>query len=191
MQQEISQKESQSQDQSQSQLESQSQVKEEKKEKKKAGISLKSFNKLKDKVKQEHAEESAKAEQALHIEIPLEGFLKVWNDFANAARANGKKSLHMLMTANAPVLKSKNVFEIKVATETLRETFNAEKMYLVDQVSTEFGTTHFEIEVIIEEAGEEEKNKFLATPKEKYDHMVKLNPELKNLMDELGLDFNF
>ena len=97
----------------------------------------------------------------------------------------------MLMTANEPVLKSKNLFEIRVATETLRETFNSEKMFLVDQLSNEFGTTHFKIEVIIEEAGEEEKTKFLATPKEKYDHMVKLNPELKNLMDELGLDFNF
>lgn len=181
MQQEVSKKESQNQ----------SQVQVEKKEKKKAGISFKNLNKLKDKVKQEHAEESAKAAQALNIEIPIEGFLKVWNSFANDAREKGKKSMNMLMTANEPVRKSKNLFEIKVATETLRETFNSEKMLLVDQLSNEFGTTHFKIEVIIEEAGEEEKTKFLATPKEKYDHMVKLNPELKNLMDELGLDFNF
>ncbi|MGB0429887.1 MAG: hypothetical protein ACPGLV_05400 [Bacteroidia bacterium] len=158
---------------------------------KSGGISLKNLSKLKEKVKQEHHEQNAKAAHAQNVEIPFEGFLKTWNDFAIEAREKGKKSLHMLMTASEPTYRGRNSFQIKVATETLKETFNAEKMHLVDKIGDKFGTTLFEINVEIVEVSEDEKTKFLATPKEKYDHMVKINPELKNLMEELGLDFNF
>ncbi len=162
-----------------------------KNEKRTVGIPLKNFKQLKEQVKRDHAAENARAEGAQNIVIGLNDFVRVWKDFAESAREKGKKSLHMLMTANAPTEISKNAFQIKVSTETLRETFVAEKMNLIDAIAKEFGTTHVEIAVEIEELSDDAKTKFLATPKEKYEHMVKINPELKNLMDELGLDFNF
>lgn len=123
--------------------------------------------------------------------ISLNEFLEVWNAFAAEIRELGKKSLYLLMTQNTPECVANNVFHIKVATETLKETFNLEKAQLVDRISETFATNNFEIRVGVETPDDEEKNKFLATPKEKFDHMAQINPELKNLMDELGLDFNF
>lgn len=97
----------------------------------------------------------------------------------------------MLMGASTPQMVGVNTFKTMVATLTLRETFNTEKMTIVDAMSEAFGTSNFEIIVDVEEVEEKDKVKFLSTPKEKYEHMVKVNPELKNLMDELGLDFNY
>ena len=123
--------------------------------------------------------------------ITLEQFLKEWIAYAADAKEKGKQSLSMLMGAKTPEMVGVNTFKIMVETLTLKETFNSEKMQIVDAMSAVFGTTNFEIIVEVEEVEEKDKVKFLATPKEKYEHMVKINPELKNLMDELGLDFNY
>jgi len=114
-----------------------------------------------------------------------------WNTYSELAKEKGKKSLYMLMTFRAPKKVGDNAFKITVATETLRETFNAEKIYIVDRLAKAFGTTKFEILTEVDELPDDEKGKFLSTPKEKYDHMVKLNPNLKKLMDDLDLDFNY
>lgn len=97
----------------------------------------------------------------------------------------------MLMTFKPPTLVSDNTFKIVVATETLKETFGAEKIYIVERLSRSLGTSNFEILTEVEELPDSEKAKFLSTPKEKYEHMVQLNPDLKKLMDDLGLDFNY
>lgn len=157
----------------------------------KAKFSLRNFDQLKQKVKQDHIEESARMEAAEKVSIPFDGFKKIWNEFAANAKVLGKQSLHMLMTANEPTMTGPNEFRTVVATETLKETFSTEKMALVDKIAEAFNTNKFEITVIVQETAEDDKLKFLSTPKEKYDHMVQINPELKNLMDELGLDFNF
>ena len=38
-----------------------------------------------------------------------------------------------------------------------------------------------------QQSSEEEKKKYLVNPKDKYDHMVKINPELENLLHQLDL----
>ena len=123
--------------------------------------------------------------------MSLEQFMTEWNTYSELAKEKGKKSLYMLMTFRAPKKVGDNAFKITVATETLRETFNAEKIYIVDRLAKAFGTTKFEILTEVDELPDDEKGKFLSTPKEKYDHMVKLNPNLKKLMDDLDLDFNY
>lgn len=97
----------------------------------------------------------------------------------------------MLMTFKPVEMVSENLFKIIVATETLRETFAAEKIYIVELLSKALGTSSFDVLTEVEEIDDGSRVKFLSTPKEKYEHMVKLNPELKNLMDDLGLDFNY
>lgn len=123
--------------------------------------------------------------------VPLEGFIEEWKAYTQLVEEKGKKSLQMLMKKAVPELIEENKFRIKVATETLKETFKAEQIYLVDKFAKVFGTTQFEIHLEVEELPEEEQTKFLTTPKEKYEYMVKVNPKLRDLMDELGLDFDY
>lgn len=122
--------------------------------------------------------------------IPLHEFLEVWTDFASEVKEAGKKSLSMLMSQNEPICPAGNVFKITVPSEMLKETFNLEKGAFVEKIIQKFSTNKFEIIVQVADNSTDEKQKFLSTPKEKYDHMQHLNPQLKNLMDELGLDFN-
>lgn len=123
--------------------------------------------------------------------VPLEGFIEEWEAYTEMVEEKGKMSLQMLMKKAVPELIEENKFRIKVATETLKETFKAEQIYLVDKFSKVFGTTQFEIHLEVEELPEDEQAKFLTTPKEKYDYMVKVNPKLRDFMDELGLDFEY
>lgn len=152
---------------------------------------MKNLAALKDRVKEEHQEEITRKEQADRIKIKLEDFVAEWNAYAQQAKERGKKSLFMLMTFKEPEMVGDNTFRIVVATKTLKETFAAEKIYIFDKLAKTLGTSNFEVVVDVEELPDSEKAKFLSTPKEKYEHMVKLNPELKNLMDDLGLDFNY
>ena len=68
--------------------------------------------------------------------------------------------------------------------------FNAVKMDCMDHLSNALGSDTLEVHLVVEEIPEEDKAKFLSTPKEKYDYMVKQNPELKRLKDDLDLDFS-
>lgn len=142
-------------------------------------------------MRQDHDDEQRRLETAGKIGISIEQFLEQWKGYAADAKEKGKQSLSMLMGANTPEMVETNTFKILVATQTLRETFIAEKMQIMDAMSEVFGTSNFEILVEVQEVEEKDKAKFLSTPREKYEHMVKINPELKKLMDDLGLDFNY
>lgn len=96
----------------------------------------------------------------------------------------------MLMENARPEMREQNKFYVKVATETLRETFKAEQIYVTERFARAFKTTQFEIHVEVEELPEDERSQFLSTPKEKYDYMVKKNPHLKDFMEALGLDLD-
>ncbi|MCB0736870.1 MAG: hypothetical protein KDC92_05100 [Bacteroidetes bacterium] len=123
--------------------------------------------------------------------VPLEKFEEAWQEYTESIKEKGKQSLYMVMSQAKPELIEENKFKIEVATETLKETFKAEQLYLAEKFGRLFGTTQFSIMVDVKELPEDERGKFLTTPKEKYDHMVKVNPHLKDLMDELDLDFDY
>ena len=83
--------------------------------------SLKNLSSLKNEVRKER--EERERSKMRDIAVGEEEFLKVWTEFAEQMKKDGKRSLHMLMTANSPRKVEGNRFELVVATETLRETF--------------------------------------------------------------------
>lgn len=123
--------------------------------------------------------------------IDPEKFIESWGEFAERAKKDGKKSLHMLMTQNEIEHKGEGKFLLKVGTETLRETFNSEKTRIVDYLIATLGSSRFEIGLEVEAIPDEEKRKYITSPIEKYEHMLKQNPDLKDFMNELDLDFDY
>lgn len=97
----------------------------------------------------------------------------------------------MLMTRELPIEQSENHFLLKVDTETLKETFNAERVYINEFLSDGLGTSKFEISVEVSEIPVEDKARFISNPKDKYEHMLAINPKLSDFMKKLGLDFDY
>jgi hypothetical protein len=71
----------------------------------------------------------------------------------------------------------------------LLEALTMEKVQLLERIQEQLGGAEVRLVLRLERVDEEDKPKVPTTPREKYEFMVAINPELKTLMDELGLDF--
>ena len=84
--------------------------------------------------------------------------------------------------------RSENKFEIKVSSETLKETFQLERAELIDYLNEALNTTFYEIDPVVLESAPTEVKKVL-TPKDVYEVLKNRNPNLSTLMTDLDLEF--
>lgn len=123
------------------------------------------------------------------VEISLEEFLEAWKKVSIAVQGQNKTSLYQLMIRRQPEKAGPNQFTIEVANKTLEEIFEKERWDMVSQISDLLNGRHIEMKTFVKEPDKKEQAKYITQPKEMFDHMVKINPELQKLKDQFGLTF--
>ncbi|MBI3142299.1 MAG: hypothetical protein HYZ16_05690 [Bacteroidetes bacterium] len=151
--------------------------------------SLKNIDKMRDDVARKHQDLAQKRLLSKDVVIDVPTFEKHWQALAENLLTKGKSSLHLAMTQYPVMAMGHNKFELPVSNMPLLEALSMEKVQLLERIQEQLGGAEVKLVLRLERVDEEDKPKVPTTPREKYEFMVAINPELKTLMDELGLDF--
>ena len=111
--------------------------------------------------------------------------IKVWNDFANIKKEDGRTNLFITLTALPPTLKDKNKIEIKISNDAQQKLLNENRVELMEYLRKNLKNDTIEVVSIITE---EIRSDIPYTPTDKFNKMIEKNTSLKILRDELGLD---
>ena len=111
--------------------------------------------------------------------------IKVWNDFANIKKEDGRTNLFITLTALPPNLKDKNKIEIKISNDAQQKLLNENRVELMEYLRKNLKNDTIEVVSIITE---EIRSDIPYTPTDKFNKMIEKNTSLKILRDELGLD---
>jgi len=111
--------------------------------------------------------------------------IKVWNDFANIKKEDGRTNLFITLTALPPNLKDKNKIEIKISNDAQQKLLNENRVELMEYLRKKLKNDTIEVVTFITE---EIKSDIPYTPTDKFNKMIEKNTFLKILRDELGLD---
>jgi len=111
--------------------------------------------------------------------------MKVWNDFANIKKEDGRTNLFITLTALPPNLKDKNKIEIKISNDAQQKLLNENRVELMEYLRKKLKNDTIEVVTFITE---EIKTDIPYTSTDKFNKMIEKNTSLKVLRDELGLD---
>ena len=111
--------------------------------------------------------------------------MKVWNDFANIKKEDGRTNLFITLTALPPTLKDKNKIEIKISNDAQQKLLNENRVELMEYLRKKLKNDTIEVVTFITE---EIKSDIPYTSTDKFNKMIEKNTSLKVLRDELGLD---
>jgi len=111
--------------------------------------------------------------------------MKVWNDFANIKKEDGRTNLFITLTALPPTLKDKNKIEIKISNDAQQKLLNENRVELMEYLRKKLKNDTIEVVTFITE---EIKTDIPYTSTDKFNKMIEKNTSLKVLRDELGLD---
>ena len=93
-----------------------------------------------------------------------------------------------LSILNKELLIDKNNIQIQISSDLEKEIFESFKSNLLNEIRRHFNNEKINFTIKVEE---NKKTKKLYTGKEKFDFLIKKNKEIKNLQNELGLDYEF
>lgn len=108
---------------------------------------------------------------------------KHWQEFIARKKENGKDQEIMLL--KEPYILEDNKVVVKLSNEVLNITFNHLKADLQGFLRKALKNKKIILESTVEETARED---MIYTNKEKFAHLVKKHPVLKDLQDKLGLD---
>lgn len=150
------------------------------------GISLKSLlkNGLKEK---KAAEEATAATGAAQDDFTSEQLLELWNAYAERLKKEQKINLHTTMCNSKPEIKDNYVLYLPLESLSQSQELDKERPELLSFLRTKLNNYSIRIDSPVLEASE---TKMLYTPKDKFEHMAKLNPALVELRRLLELDYH-
>ena len=122
-------------------------------------------------------------ETLLTKEYSKEDLDKVWQEFVNIKKEKGKDKEVMLLK-DAYTLENNKVI-LKLSNEVLKYTFNNIKVELQGYLRANLKNNKVVLDSIVEEIENED---MMYTNKEKFEHLAKKHPALKELQQKLGLD---
>ena len=108
----------------------------------------------------------------------------VWEKYAESKRENPR--LYSFLLAHLPEKNNENQYVIVVESNLIKEKLDAELNETLRFLKTELNNRDFELSYII---GETKQEKTFKSDQEKLEDMIKENPEVKKLRDQLNLDF--
>jgi hypothetical protein len=108
---------------------------------------------------------------------------KHWQEFITIKKENGKDQEIMLL--KEPYTLEANKVVVKLSNEVLNITFNHLKADLQGFLRKALKNNKIVLEAIVEETARED---MIYTNKEKFAHLAKKHPVLKDLQEKLGLD---
>ena len=116
----------------------------------------------------------------------LENVKKDLNHYVENLKTEGKKNIASILSMNPISLSDNYKIVFKVANEMNRVEVNIEKERLLPFLKKRLKNDKIKIEV---EISEDPKREQIYTPKEKYQYLLKLNPQLEDLRKIFNLDF--
>jgi DNA polymerase-3 subunit gamma/tau len=121
-------------------------------------------------------------------ELSEEGFLKLWNEYANQVKKSGKINLFTIMTASQPTLLQDFNFELSIENKIQEELLHSEKIDLLNFLRTKSDNFGIEISTRITE---QISKKRLYTSNDKYQHMAEKNPKIEEFRKLFNLDIEY
>ncbi len=116
-----------------------------------------------------------------------EDLLEQWNAYAEKIRPEKPRMANSLKH-HLPVLKEGHILEVVFSNSTQIEQFDREiRQDLMEFLEASLRNNLFRIEPVVSETEQKQNN--LYTPEQKYDHMLKKNPNLGKLKKRFNLDF--
>jgi hypothetical protein len=129
------------------------------------------------------SDKSELIESSISEDFSKEDLDKVWQEFVDIRKENGKDQEVMLLK-EAYTLEDTKVI-LKLSNEVLKYTFNNIKVELQGFLRANLHNNKIVVDSIIEEIENED---MMYTNKEKFEHLAKKYPSLKELQQKLGLD---
>jgi DNA polymerase III subunit gamma/tau len=117
-----------------------------------------------------------------------ETMLKLWNDYAQKIKQEGKINIFTLMTANAPTLLDNYQIELIIENKIQENQLSNEKIDLLNFLRVEL--QNFSVDIVTKQI-EQTNKKRLYTSAEKYQHMVEKNPSLEEFRRRFNLDLDY
>ena len=148
-------------------------------------ISLKKFGEVKQE-SQAKEESPLKEEQDAGKPFNLYQLMEVWNEYAEKVKNQKKFSFHSTLSNRDPELINETTIKLVVENEVQMQDLQDEKMDLLEYLRDRLSNQNIHLISEVSEA-EDDSVKFL-TPREKYMAMLKKNPVLGKLSEQLDLD---
>jgi DNA polymerase-3 subunit gamma/tau len=132
-------------------------------------------------------ESPAKIRQVLSNPFTQDDLLEKWNEYADRIR-DEKPRMSSSLKHHLPALGDALQIEVSFSNTAQIEEFNRDiKKDLVTYLEDSLQNTQFKIIPVVQEV--ERKESILYTSEEKYDHMIRKNPDLGKLKERFNLDF--
>jgi hypothetical protein len=129
------------------------------------------------------SDKSELIESSISEDFSKDDLDKIWQEFVDIRKENGKDQEVMLLK-EAYTLEDTKVI-LKLSNEVLKYTFNNIKVELQGFLRANLHNNKIVVDSIIEEIENED---MMYTNKEKFEHLAKKYPALKELQQKLGLD---
>lgn len=110
---------------------------------------------------------------------------KVWDEYTEKIKAEGKTNLFITLSSSVPNLKDKIKINLKISNDAQQKILEENKIELMDYLRTSLKNDFIELTTDITE---DIKRDIPYTPKDKFLKMIEENPSLKILQQKLGLD---
>ena len=111
---------------------------------------------------------------------------KVLNEYISQLKKEGKQNIISILNMNPVKLEDKNSVIFTVANEMNRVEINIEKEKLLPYIQKKLRNYKIKIKISVDEVIKEE---IIFSPKEKYQHLLKINPSLEILRKTFDLEY--
>ncbi len=115
-----------------------------------------------------------------------EQFTKLWKEYAMQAKADGKATIHTIMTANEPKQLKPFLFEVTIHNKSQDLSLREDKHNLLNFLRVQLKNFELDIQTVI---NEEAVSKRPYTSSEKFQYLAAKNPELIQLKKKFNLEF--
>lgn len=116
----------------------------------------------------------------------IENLTKLWNEYAEQIKTQGKQNIASIMRMHQPDLTNQSTISFFVANDMNKVEMTREMELLMPFLRAKLNHYGIKIEIEIKETIREDS---VYSPKEKYQHLIKINPALEILRENFDLDF--
>jgi len=146
---------------------------------------ISSLNKEQELLKQNHFHVSENEKYEIRPFTETDLFIQ-WAKYAKKMEEQGNMNLNAILTMNKPKLKDNFLISYEVPSDSVKYEIDRHKAQFLGYLRGILHNHDIQLELIV---FEEEKQKKIYTPEDKYNHFKLLNPSIELLRQTFGLDF--
>jgi DNA polymerase-3 subunit gamma/tau len=121
-------------------------------------------------------------------EFTIEELMSVWEEYAIRAKEQKKSNLYGTLTDQKPVIKENYLIELPVTSKSQSSELEAERVELTAFLRQKLNNYYIKLTTVI---NQNESEKILYSPSEKYTRLLEKNPVLGKLRQRFDLDLDF